>query len=179
VTLGQHPGILDKRAGTLVRGLGAVALAAGLAACGPPAPTCSLDAILTSEEQLQTNVVPCGSFTLGDPVYTDDAMRAAQLCVLGAIQRKQAFTLRYDAKAADGDVRAAFAGTLRTAGDGTAVLRVRAFAASGQSPNSSSSPQVSVRTCDSLTATNGCRASVGAPCLICNMPVGAQNLCVN
>lgn len=137
-----------------------------LGACGTPTSktACSIDQLATADVSL-VNYADCGTFDRASPNYTDEAMLAAQLCVLNAVSRNQGFYLAYDASS-DGsttELRGGFSGVPNQAG--TAV-DIHAYAGKGTA-GASSLKLVSSRKCVTLVASDLCAPAVGVPCLTC------------
>ena len=143
-------------------------------------------------------IVDCGSFYRGGVNYTDDAMLAAQRCVLNAIASKSSFRLVYDADPTSGTIepglRAGWVGIsslvpiaeLDLSADATfdagvaqqvPVLTIRAYAGRGGGDMASKDDLVSVLACDSVDATQSCKPRVGTPCLTCTTVALASVQC--
>ncbi|MEO6950558.1 MAG: hypothetical protein ABI321_02000 [Polyangia bacterium] len=137
-----------------------------LAACSPPASitACSVDKLASADVSL-VNYADCGTFDRGSPNYTNEAMTAAQLCVLNAVSRSQAFYLAYDATpdGSNTELRGAYSGVPNAAGD---TLTIQSYAGRG-TVGASSLKLVSERSCVTLTAADLCSPAVGVPCLTC------------
>ena len=116
----------------------------------------------------------CGTFDRGALNYTDEALSAAQLCVLNDITNKRSFRLIYDAVAVSGTtvVRAAFTGVAQSG-----ALRLRTYAGQGGADMSTSGSLVSERDCAALLASSGCKPSAGIPCLDCTGAAMGVVLC--
>jgi hypothetical protein len=110
---------------------------------------------------------PCGAFSRGDPNYTDQAMLAAQLCVLNALMYTQSFHLAYDADSTDDPNAAVRAGWVGTVDPMTGMVTLHAYAGRGGGDMASKHDLVSAQTCDMITATPSCTPRVGVPCLTC------------
>jgi hypothetical protein len=131
-----------------------------------------------------TTVTDCGQFYRGSANYTDEAMVAAQLCVLNALAGKRGFRLVYDADPTKGPIepglRAGWVGIATQVPiesidasevDGgpamITIVQVRTYAGRGGGDMASKDDLVSVLPCDSVDAPQGCNPVVGTPCLTC------------
>jgi hypothetical protein len=139
------------------------------AGCSGGEPSCAVEQFVDAAVQGQ-NPTDCGTFELGSALYTDEAMHAAQLCVLNAIARGSAFRLVYDA--AQPGIKGAFSG--RAGG-----TQLRSYAAEGRFGDAGSdfTPQASGRSCERVVETPSCSPKVGLPCLTCENPGQASLLC--
>ncbi len=145
------------------------------AACGERVATdCSIEQFVAADPTSQS----CGSFTRGTDNYTDEAMIAAQRCVLNAIVNQQAFQLVYDADdaATGGQTPGLRVGILGTVQGGDLRLTLySAYRAGGEA--SSSDDRVSSFACETIIATPGCKPVAGIPCLQCGSMNPGQIVC--
>jgi hypothetical protein len=160
--------------------LSVVALGLGAGCSDAALNTCTVDLQLQIDIGTGT-VTDCGTFDIGSDNYTDQAMLAAQGCVINAIAANQTFRLSYDAQTIDGilqpghragwdgigvlipDVPPDFAGTDM----GPPTMTLRSYAGRGGGDMSSSDDLVSVQPCDHIAPTENCTPTVGVPCLSC------------
>ena len=136
---------------------------------------CTVDQQVTNATAASIN---CGNFVRGSANYTDEAMLAAQRCVLNALTSKQAFFLVYDAESTTGKaeptVRAAWIGT---AGGVDGKLGLQAYAGRGGGDMASADDLVSAQVCDTIDAQQSCKPTVGLPCLTCTSTQIATIVC--
>jgi len=164
----------------------AFALAILLGGCSETINVCNVDQQVDSASSGQ-GVIDCGRFYRGDVNYTDDAMLAAQLCVLNAINGHTSFRLVYDADPVSGPtlagLRGGFVGNFgfttidqldMSIPDGQSIsalsISLRSFAGRGGGDMASKDDLVSVQSCVSIDATQSCKPRVGTPCLTCTLP---------
>jgi hypothetical protein len=146
--------------------------------CSPSSSACRVDTYVASDELGQAHVRDCGQFVLQpspDPAYTDEAMAAAQTCVLGALgPTPSPFELTFDVRDRIQHLRAGLSGAMS---DGK--LRLHAYAFVGDTLGGSYDPRPAVtgHSCESLAAAIDCTPAVGRPCLACQNPGPSEILC--
>ena len=150
----------------------AVLVASFALACSSPkslAP-CDVDVIATGDVAM-TSYVTCGAFSNGDVNYTDEAMAAAQACVLNAIKANRPYELVYDAAdqkgVVTGDLRVGWTGVVPM---GMSTIVSHVYAGQGHDGDMGML-NVSATTCMTVTASDDCTPSVVIPCLTCT-PMG-------
>lgn len=174
-------------------GLRAVmALSIFVVGCSETINVCNVDQQVDSVSS-EPGVMDCGRFYRGDVNYTDDAMLAAQLCVLNAINNHSSFRLVYDADPTSGatiaGLRAGFVGTFgqttldqidMSVPDGQSIsalsVTLRSYAGRGGGDMASKDDLVSVQPCDKIDATQSCKPRIGTPCLTCTPPPAPRDI---
>lgn len=158
----------------------ATSLSSALAGCTSAAALvpCSVEQLVAGDASGSTDVFDVGNFVRGSANYTDVAMVSAQMDLLNAIKRGQAFRLVYDAFDASGggatNLRAGWSGTLRGGS-----LHLVTYAGRGNVDSPEEGDFVSSRSCETVVASPSCTPRVGVPCLQCNGTDPGMIVCRN
>jgi hypothetical protein len=148
------------------------------AGCSPSSAACRVDTYVASDELGQANVNDCGQFTLYDATYTDEAMAAAQACVLRAVgPTPSPFTLVYDVYDQAHQVQHLRGGYTGALSGGKLRLGVYGFVGDTLGGSLDPRPEVTRGSCQSLTARTNCTPAIGQPCLDCGEPGPTEILC--